>query len=523
MQPVDAPITAVTVHPSLARVVRTGRATVAAGGAELVVAGLPTSIDTSSVRVAGRSEVATRVVGVDVTARRSVDAPDPRVAAAEAALLDARRALGAVEDMDAGEAARQQLLLAVSDRGGKAFATALASGDAQPDRVAATAAALAEDLEASSSRRRALAERRDEAQRAVDAAAHDLELLRASGRDRRDVVVLLEADGDGEVELELTYVAYGASWQPTYDVRVDGDGGPIALTWGAVISQATGEDWPECEVTVSTSEPQLAASIPELDPWWVGAFQPPPPPVPRMAKLAGGAADEPMPMPMAAAPAAFAVEVAEVEATVLDTTLAAAWRLPRPTAVPSDGAPHRAILANGELEAKLDHVAAPARGTEVHLRATVTNSTGRALVAGQASVFLDDAFVGTAAIEGVAPGGELELALGVDDRVTVEKELARRDDDKKRLSSTRRSSEAWTIEVANHRDAGIHLVVRDRVPTSRHPDVKVVDVKLKPEPAEHDDLGRVEWRTDLAAGATWKADLSFGVEHPKDLPLSGWR
>ncbi len=113
-------------------------------------------------------------------------------------------------------------------------------------------------------------------------------------------------------------------------------------------------------------------------------------------------------------------------------------------------------------------------------------------------MFLDDDFVGVAAIDGTAPGDELELALGVDDRVVAERELVRRHADKRRLGSTRRTDEVWSITVTNHRSRPIDLVVRDRVPQSRHAEVKVVDVKLRPEPAEHDDLGRFE-----CAGRRW--------------------
>ncbi|MBA2280975.1 MAG: DUF4139 domain-containing protein, partial [Acidimicrobiia bacterium] len=369
-------------------------------------------------------------------------------------------------------------------------------------------------------RRRVLGVQRAEAERGVAAVLAELERLRSSGRDRRDVVVSVEAGAAGAVELEITYVVAGAGWRPTYDVRVDGDGGPLTLTWGAVLTQATGEDWPACELTVSTAQPQFATRVPELDPWWIGAYEP----VRAKSRMAGGALPPPAAAPMMAMQAESAAYVVEdVVADVVETTLAASWRLPRPTAVPGDGAPHRAVLATAELESRLDHVSAPAVATEVHLRAMVTNSTGRALLPGTASVYLDDAFVGTATIDGVAPGDDLELALGVDDRVVAERELVRRDADKRRLGSTRGAHEAWKIDVTNHRTAPISLVVRDRVPTSRHADVKVVDVKLRPEPHEADDLGRIEWRAEVAPAATWSAEVAFGVEHPKDLPVSGWR
>jgi uncharacterized protein (TIGR02231 family) len=161
-------------------------------------------------------------------------------------------------------------------------------------------------------------------------------------------------------------------------------------------------------------------------------------------------------------------------------------------------------------------------GPEAHLRAVVTN-TGRTLLAGPVSTFLDDTFVGTSVIEQTAPGAEIELALGVDDRVTVERELVERTAHKSRFGSTRGAVERWRVTVTNGRTAPVRVAVRDRVPVSRHADVKIVDVLFTPEPAERDELGRVAWVAQIDAGATWTADVRFGVEHAKDTLVTGWR
>jgi uncharacterized protein (TIGR02231 family) len=521
----DAPITAVTVHPALARITRRGVVTVDGGSAEVVVGGLPATLDPASVRVAGRGATAARIVGVEVRDRRAVDAPDERVSAAEASLEEAWRGRGALEDLDTAEAARAELLASVGDRGGRAFAQALASGEAEPARLTSVAESLSSALLDVAGRRRALASQRLIAERTVAAAQAELDRLRASGRDRRDVMIAVEADAAGPLELEVDYVVRGAGWRPVYDFRVDADTATLELTWVALLQQSTGEDWPECELRVSTSRPAGAARIPELDPWWVDVWEPPrvavaAPPPQRLdvgELLAHGE------MAPAAATRAFDAEAEVVVAQAADSALAASWVLPRPIAVPGDGAAHRHVLESASLEARLDHVTAPAVAAEAQLRATVTNTTGRALLAGEASVFLDRDFVGVARVDATAPGGDLELALGVDDRVVVERELAGRDADKRRLGTTRSTNEAWTIEVTNHRDQAINLVVRDRLPQSRHADIKVADVKLEPKPAEHDDLGRVEWTATVPAGAAWKARMGFAVEHPKGMRVAGWR
>jgi uncharacterized protein (TIGR02231 family) len=436
------------------------------------------------------------------------------VRAAERAVQDAERALAAIDGADAGDAAREQLLQRLAVRSGDRLAKALAEGAADPARVAEVSSAVAAQLVEAAADRRGHAERRVEAERARAAAQAELDRLRASGRARRDVRIAVEADAPGELTLDLTYVVNGAGWTCAYDARVDvgGDGvGPLALTWYGMITQATGEDWPACELTLSTARPGLAGTVPELEPWWVDV-RPPAPPMPVAA----------------AAPDAFRAgeavqDVRDVAAEAQEGTLAVAWRLPRPTAVPADGTPHRTTVATATLDARLDHVVAPALDTAAHLRATVVNTGGHALLAGPLSAFLDGAFVGTTHIDATAPGAELELHLGVDDRVAVERELLERTPHRALLGGKISAVERWRIEVRNGRPAPVRIVVRERVPVSRHPDVQVVDVEVKPEPAERDELGRLEWTASVEPGGTWEASVRFGVRHARDVPVVGWR
>jgi len=506
-----APIVAVTVHPDRARVTRRGTVALAAGASELVVAGLPEMLLDDSVRVAGRSDQAVRVVGVDVVRRDLVAAPDERVRAAEQALREAERALAAIDGADTGDAAREQLLQRLALRSGDRLARALAEGAADPARVAEVSGAVAAQLVEVAAERRAHAERRVEAEHARAAAQSELDRLRASGRARRDAVVAVEADAPCELDLDLTYVVHGATWECAYDARVDA-AGPLELTRYGLVSQSTGEDWPACELTLSTARPGLAGAVPELDPWWVDVHTPAPP------------------MPLAAAaPAATdfgrmrAEKVQDVVAEPQEGTLAVAWRLPRPTAVPADGTPHRTTVATTTLDARLDHVVAPAVDPTAHLRATVVNTSGHALPAGPLSAFVDGDFVGSTRIDTTAPGAELELYLGVDDRVAVERELLERSPHRALLGGKISAVERWRIEVHNGRPAPVRIVVRERVPVSRHPDVQVVDVDVKPEAAERDELGRLEWAATVEPNGTWEANVRFGVRHARGVPVVGWR
>ncbi|WP_320064857.1 DUF4139 domain-containing protein [Micromonospora sp. RTGN7] len=55
------------------------------------------------------------------------------------------------------------------------------------------------------------------------------------------------------------------------------------MTWFGLVSQDTGEDWPECVLQLSTARPAAAAGVPELSPWYLDRVRPAPPQTPMPA------------------------------------------------------------------------------------------------------------------------------------------------------------------------------------------------------------------------------------------------
>ena len=415
-----------------------------------------------------------RVVGVDVVRRDLVAAPDERVRAAEQAVREAERALAAIDGADAGDAAREQLLQRLALRSGDRLARALAEGAADPARVAEVSGAVAAQLVEVAAERRAHAERRVDAEHARAAAQSELDRLRASSRTRRDAVIAVEADVPCELAVDLTYVVLrrglelrlrrpdrrrparsrspGTAWSPRPPAKT----GPRASSPSprrGPASRAPCRSWSRGGSTCGRPLRRCRS-----------------PPRPRRREFDMMRLEK-------------AVVAQDVLAELQEGALAVAWRLARPTAVPADGTPHRTTVATATLDARLDHVVAPAVDPAAHLRATVVNTGGHALLAGPLSAFLDGDFVGAPTSTRPRPAPSWSCYLGVDDRVAVERELMERTPHRALLGGKISAVERWRIEVHNGRPAPVRIVVRERVPVSRHPDVQVVDVDVKPEPA----------------------------------------
>ena len=528
---IEAPIVAVTVYADRARVTRRCAVTLPAGQHRVRIAPLPSSLRRDSLRVGGSGPAT--VLGVDVATRHQ-----PRSTERRAADLERRRRavtdeLAELDDADVVERHRAEFLGQLSQRAGGTYARALAAGDAAPADVAAFADTVAGQLTDGRARQRELARRRVEA--TEELAAVDREIAAATGRrepDQLTAEVTVAVDDDsGELALELTYLVDGAGWKSSYDLRLVDE--TVTLTWFGLISQRTGEDWPECELQLSTARPAVAAVVPELTAWYLDRERPAPPPPPMMTAVAFGGGPPPAPGGPAAAgpqrsPRAKSGQVAgapvrQSVAAVEQGVAAATYRPARAVAVPGDGTAHRATVAVLDLPATLDHVTIPIRSPEVYLRATVRNTSAHTVLPGPAAVFHGADFVANTRLKPWAPGEEAELALGLDDRVRVERELVRRDDSRATLGSTRRREVEYRTTVANHTPRPATVTVLDQLPVSRDEGITVRDTRLDPAPTERTDLGELTWRLHLPPGASGEIALGFRVDLAKGVDLTGWR
>ncbi|GAA1562980.1 MULTISPECIES: DUF4139 domain-containing protein [Kribbella] len=524
----DAPIVAVTVYPQRARVTRRGVITVPGGDRTVYVGPLPLELESDSVRVSGHGPAT--VLGVDVVRRHHPQAPDETVAEAERSWYEAQDAVAALADADDVQQQLDTFLAQLAKRAGGSFARALASGESDAELGGFTES-LADRLAAVRAKRRELAAQRREAEQRFGAIDRRLTALREQRvPDRQAAAVGLEVAAEAEVEIELSYVVPLAGWSSSYDVRLQGD--RLTLTWYGMISQYTGEDWPECDLTLSTARPTVTAKVPELDPWYLDRFQPPVPVA--AAPGARGAASFAMQADRRDRAASDADGVlgtvheqssafADVTAAVEQGVTAATYTPPRPVAVPADGALHRATIAAFDLDAELDYITAPVRSTDVHLRATVVNSSEHTLPAGKAAVFHEADFVGSAALPLWAPGEDVELALGLDDRIRVERKLVRREASKATLGSTRRRQVDYETRIENHTPRQAKITVLDQLPVARDHEITVKPITADPQPSETTDLGVLTWKLDLAPGAESVVRLGFRVDTAKALELNGWR
>ncbi|HEX6385290.1 MAG TPA: mucoidy inhibitor MuiA family protein, partial [Anaerolineae bacterium] len=356
-------------------------------------------------------------------------------------------------------------------------------------------------------------------------------LQSARPRQRYQVRVDVEVLTDGTFRPAVSYVVRNAGWQPLYDVRLvekdgrNGKGPDLEINTIAQVTQSTGQDWQHVQLVVSTARPALNQRLPELKPWYLDVYTPPQPlraapaPLATTAMLKAASVAEADEMVAAAPEAEVAADVAV--AAIQDSGTTVNFVIDGETDIPGDGSPHKTVINQLRFEPKVDYLAVPRHTTAVYRRVTVNNSSGGPLLAGSASLFTGEEFIGRTHLEYTPAGGEIELLLGVEERMTVERELIKRDVDKRFLRDNRQLRYGYKIELENLLAVPADLEVHDHIPVSRHEQIKVKLEQVKPEPAEKSDLNLMEWRLSLPAGATQTIEYEYTVEHPRSLQIIG--
>jgi len=527
-------ISAVTVFTDRAKVTRTASAEgLPAGESNLVLEHLPVSLLPDSVRVKGAG-AGIRILGIDVPYVQLARTPDVTVAELQSTLEQLELRLKEIADEQAAEEIRLKMTAAMRVSASTDLVKGLAWGKSGIDAMESLRSYTdAQDVE-SRAKVRELGARAKAQQREIDAVKARLrQLAQPASEKRRNIVVSVEsAVADGALELEVSYVCPAASWIPLYDARLQDSA--VRITYLASVTQNTGEDWLDTNLSLSTARPAVTKEIPELSTWYLDMYVPPPPSRSMMMASAvprGGGAGEfttMMSMPAAAPQAAEAMApppppppaVEMMMAKVEERGASATFHIPRKTSIPSDNTPHRNQIAEFELPATLDYITAPKIAEQAYLRATVRNTTSFVLLRGKANLFHGDEFVGTTTIEDTA-AREFELQMGVDERVTVTRELVSRDVTKAFIGNTRKASYAYRIKLSHRLESSAKILVLDQLPHSRHEEIKVKLVEAAPKPAEQTELSELRWRLNLDPDRETAIFFSFSVEHPRSATVTG--
>lgn len=332
---------------------------------------------------------------------------------------------------------------------------------------------------------------------------------RAFRQKTAQVKVELDVNRATKASFRLTYMVRNAGWYTEYDARVTDLNSPLQLIQKANITQQTGEDWTDIKLILSTAIPSSGGQIPGLPPLHVDFA------VPITYRR------KDMRYNVVAAPAAKeeSMDIAEdAEATfpsynVNENLTQQEYTVSRKQDIYSSPEKMTVVLRQMEIPASYEYQVHPALDQSAFLIARVYDWDTHDLLNGEIALYNGNTYVGKSFLNTERPEDTLDLSLGRDRNIVVQRERIRDKQESSLFGSFKTDVFAYRISIRNNKNSTAHIVVKDRIPLSGNEDIKV-SVKDTDKGSVQAEKGIVKWKLNLAPGTQEMLDLSYEVKYP---------
>jgi TonB-dependent SusC/RagA subfamily outer membrane receptor len=99
-----------------------------------------------------------------------------------------------------------------------------------------------------------------------------LELRSANTNNGGQIILQVIAKNAATTDFNISYISPNAGWNAFYDLRADKINEPLKLSYKANVVQNTGINWKKIKLILSTGNPAISGTAPDMNPWFL-AFQ----------------------------------------------------------------------------------------------------------------------------------------------------------------------------------------------------------------------------------------------------------
>ena len=368
------------------------------------------------------------------------------------------------------------------------------------------------------------------------------------------VIVLLDSDVNTTMSSTLRYLVSDCGWAATYDLSAEDLNQQINLKYKAQVYNNTGNAWKDVALTLSTADPNLSASHPELSPWYLTHYN-------AQTKSSGkkkyyvpqnnqadyrqeaisninmaneraydnyyveGGLDETMEqnrfednnfrLIQQQKVGNQNVKMMSIEISELTTE----FEIENTFSCPSDAKPYMVDVKDMHLDATFSHVTVPKLDRAAFLLAHIADWQELELIPGPTHVYFGGRYVGMSRIDTRNVSDTLSLSFGRDDKVVVMRKLKKEMSIKRVAGNTKKESYLYEIAVRNNRSVPIKIEVYDQVPISQSNDITVFVDEIS-DGIQDELTGEVVWNLGIASGGVEGKEIGYTVKYPKNTNIT---
>ena len=209
----------------------------------------------------------------------------------------------------------------------------------------------------------------------------------------------------------------------------------------------------------------------------------------------------------------LAIPTAQVEnQTTVD------FEIKTPYTIKSDNKNYTVDMEFYDLPAFYKYYSVPKIDKDAFLIAHITNWEKYNLLEGEANVFFEDTYVGKTLMDIRNASDTLEISLGRDKKVSVNREKVKDFTTKQFIGSKKEETRTWKTTIKNNKNQAINMIILDQVPLSTNADIEVNAQNISG--AKQDvETGEIKWEVELKPNEKREFELKYSVKFPKNRNL----
>ena len=338
------------------------------------------------------------------------------------------------------------------------------------------------------------------------------------------VIAYVMSERAGNIPVEISYLTTQAAWQPGYEIRIDKINEPIQMLYKAQVRQNTGFDWKNVKLSLTSGQANQNTIAPELNTWFVDYINKP---VSMRNK----------------ANATMALEMASMETTVQEdfddettsgrlagystisdytqvneSQLNVTFDIDIPYTILSNSKQHSVSLTDVNIPATYTYLSIPKLDNNVYLVAKIKDYNQYNMLAGEANVVFDGMYVGKTYLNPSSHKDELQLSLGKDPNISVDRKVVTDKSGTKMLSSKKEQNFTYEFTVRNNKKEPIELIIEDQIPVSKNKDIEIT-LTDKKGATHNEETGKLSWEIKLKPNTSEKIRFGYQVKSDKNQNL----
>jgi uncharacterized protein (TIGR02231 family) len=325
------------------------------------------------------------------------------------------------------------------------------------------------------------------------------------------IIIRLSSKQDTMINADMTYFTQGASWKPLYEVKAKNLNSSVNIVYQANVTQNTGENWEHVRLLLSSGNPNQSEDKPILYPWYLYYRDP------EYFKIAYGEQGQKNNSYSEDAHANSNQNQKDIQSS--DNQIIADFDIMLPYNIPSADEVIVEIQSTN-LPTSFAYIATPKLNPGTFLIASITNWEKLNLLPGNASVYLDNHYIGQTVVDPRNVTDTLNISFGREKRIDIKREKVKDMNITKYSGSNVEKEYMFDTTIKNKMRENVTVTIEDQVPLKTDESMKITVDELS-EGVYNPENGLVTWKVELRTGETKTIQFGYKVKYPKTKTIPG--